>query len=75
MQLLFDTKSVQPERSQQNAERNKREHPPLIRLRSHGTMHSSYPVSSYVLPGLGEEPQAVATVMKEERIPRPQATF
>jgi hypothetical protein len=38
-------------------------------------MHSSYPVSSYVLPGLGEEPQAVATVMKEERIPRPQATF
>jgi hypothetical protein len=49
-----------PERSQQNAERNERDHPPLIRLRSHGTMHSSYPVSSYVLPGLGEEPQAVA---------------
>jgi hypothetical protein len=35
-------------------------------------MHSSYPVSSYVLPGLGEELQAVAAVLEEERIPGPR---
>jgi hypothetical protein len=31
-------------------------------------MHSSYPVSSYVLLGLGEELQAMAAVVEEEHI-------